>query len=132
MVTNPLLVLGGVLGGLGVAMGAFGAHALKGWLATAEDGAVRLAWWHTATQYHLWHALMILALGVWVSVRPRRLVRASALSAVAGIALFSGSLYAMALTGARALGAVTPIGGVALLVAWVLLVLAAARAPAQT
>lgn len=124
-----LIGLGGVLGALGVAMGAFGAHAVKGWLAVADDGAVRLAWWHTGAHYHLVHALMIVAIGVWARSHPGRAARAAAWCAAAGIALFSGSLYAMALTNMRALGAVTPLGGVALVAAWVLVAVAALGQP---
>lgn len=122
MSKHPLLVLGGVLGALGVGLGAFGAHALKASLEAAEDGATRLAWWHTATQYHLWHALLIVALGVWG--QSGRRVGAAGVCAAVGILLFSGSLYAMTLTGIRALGAVTPLGGAAFIVAWVLVALA--------
>lgn len=129
MTKHPLLVLGGVLGALGVGLGAFGAHALKTALETAEDGPARLAWWHTATQYHLWHALLIVALGVWAT--PGRRVGAAGVSAAVGILLFSGSLYAMTLTGIRALGAVTPLGGAAFILAWLLVALAA-RGPAST
>ncbi len=125
MKKNRLLVMGGALGALGIAMGAFGAHAVKGWLATAEDGAARLAWWHTGAQYHLLHALLIVALGVWAGSHPSTRVTAAGLCAALGVLLFSGSLYVMALTGARALGAVTPVGGVAFLAAWVLVALAA-------
>lgn len=129
MSKHPLLVLGGALGALGVGLGAFGAHALKSWLEALDDGAARLAWWHTGTQYHLWHALLIVGLGVWAIVRPAPLVRAAGWCAALGILLFSGSLYAMTLTGVRALGAVTPLGGVAFLAAWVLVVLAARSQP---
>lgn len=127
MTRNPVLVLGGVLGALGVAMGAFGAHAVKGWLLAAQDGAERLAWWQTGAHYHLVHALLVVAIGVWARSYPGRLARAAALCAAAGIALFSGSLYAMALTNVRGLGAVTPLGGVALLAAWLLVAAAAWR-----
>jgi len=132
MTKHPLLVLGGVLGALGVGLGAFGAHALKATLEAAEDGPARLAWWHTATQYHLWHALLIVALGVWAE--PGRRVGAAGISAAVGILLFSGSLYAMTLTGIRALGAVTPLGGAAFILAWVLVALAGRSRPstAQT
>lgn len=124
---NPMLLLGGVLGALGVAMGAFGAHAVKGWLATADDGALRLAWWHTGAQYHLLHALLIVAVGVWATSYPGGLARAAGWCAAAGVALFSGSLYVMALTNTRWLGAVTPLGGVAFLAAWLLVVAGAWR-----
>lgn len=129
MSKHPLLVLGGVLGALGVALGAFGAHALKTSMSAMEDGAARLAWWHTGTQYHLWHALLVVALGVWASVRPGRFIHAAGAAAAVGIVLFSGSLYAMTLTGVRALGAVTPLGGVAFLAAWVLVAVAARAQP---
>lgn len=118
-------MLGGVSGALGVAMGAFGAHAVKGWLAAFDDGAERLAWWHTGAQYHLLHALLLVALGVWARSHPSKRLTAAGLSAATGILLFSGSLYAMALTGLKALGAVTPIGGLAFLAAWVLVALSA-------
>jgi len=100
-----------VLGILGVALGAFGAHALKDRL-TPEG----LDWWKTATLYHLVHAAAALATG-------RGDGRASAATwcFAAGVLLFSGSLYAMALTDVRWLGAVTPVGGLAFVVGWLLL-----------
>lgn len=100
-----------LLGFLGVALGAFGAHALKERL--TPEGA---EWWKTATLYHLVHAATALATGGEGG-------RASAATwcFAAGVALFSGSLYAMALTDVRWLGAVTPVGGVALLAGWLLL-----------
>jgi uncharacterized membrane protein YgdD (TMEM256/DUF423 family) len=100
-----------VFGLLGVALGAFGAHALKDRM--SADGH---DWWKTATLYHLVHAAAMLASG-----RPDGRASASTWYFVAGIALFSGSLYAMALTDARWLGAVTPFGGLALIVGWLLL-----------
>lgn len=122
-----LLGLGGLTGALGVAMGAFGAHGLKAWLATVDDGAERLAWWQTGAHYHLLHALLLVAIGMWARAHPGRLVRAAGVCALAGVALFSGTLYAMALGGPRVLGAVTPLGGVALLAAWVLVAVSAWR-----
>src|SRR5689334_3592989 len=104
------LLLAGVLGFLGVALGAFGAHGLKKRLAAAPDGDARLAWWSTGAQYHLIHAV---AIGV-ATMRPDPMHHGSAVAPwlfVGGIALFSGSLYAMTLTGRRALGAITPLGG---------------------
>jgi len=103
--------LAAICGFLGVALGAFGAHALKDRLSV--EG---VEWWKTATLYHLVHAAAMLATG-------RSDGRASPATwcFAAGIVLFSGSLYAMALTDARWLGAVTPIGGVALLAGWFLL-----------
>lgn len=121
------LVAAGALGFLGVALGAFGAHALKTWLATLPDGVDRLAWWQTGVQYHIWHALLLVGIGVWLPSGPAGPLRVAAFAVVAGIVLFSGSLYAMTLTGVRVLGAVTPFGGVAFLVAWAALAIAAFR-----
>jgi len=105
-----------------VALGAFGAHALKARL-TPDMTAV----WQTAVQYHAWHALATLAVGVLLLQWPgQRAVEVAGWLFVAGIVLFSGSLYAMALTGIRGLGAVTPLGGVAFLAGWAALVWAAA------
>lgn len=111
------LLLAGVLGFLGVALGAFGAHGLKKRLAGAADGEARLAWWATGAQYHLIHAV---AIGL-ATLRPDPMHAGSAAAPwlfTAGIALFSGSLYAMTLTGRRALGAITPLGGLLLLAGW--------------
>ena len=111
------LLLAGVLGFLGVALGAFGAHGLKKRLAAAVDSDQRLAWWNTGAQYHLIHAL---AIGL-SALRPDPVHHGSAAAPwlfAGGIALFSGSLYAMTLTGRRALGAITPLGGLLFLAGW--------------
>jgi uncharacterized membrane protein YgdD (TMEM256/DUF423 family) len=126
------LVAAGLLGFLGVALGAFGAHALKDWLATLADGPDRLAWWQTAVSYHLWHALLLFGAGLWRASTPAGSpvngpLQGAAVACALGIALFSGSLYAMTLTGIRVLGAVTPLGGVAFLVAWGCIAWAALR-----
>jgi uncharacterized membrane protein YgdD (TMEM256/DUF423 family) len=111
------------LGFLAVALGAFGAHGLKSRLASLADGADRLEWWKTAAQYHLAHALALaLAAGLFGDTRAGR---AACVAFALGIALFSGSLYTMTLTGIRWLGAVTPLGGLALLAGWALLAAAA-------
>ena len=97
-----------------VGLGAFGAHALKARLAPDMQ-----AIWQTAVQYHAWHALGLLAVGLFIMQRPD--APGASLAAwlfVAGIVLFSGSLYALALSGVRDLGAVTPFGGVAFLAGW--------------
>jgi uncharacterized membrane protein YgdD (TMEM256/DUF423 family) len=113
-------IFGAMLGALGVAAGAFGAHGLKGWL-TPE----MLAVFETGVRYHLIHALGLLAVA-WASTRwASRAIPAAGWFFVAGILLFSGSLYAMCLTGVRALGAITPIGGVAFILGWLLLAWAA-------
>jgi uncharacterized membrane protein YgdD (TMEM256/DUF423 family) len=108
---------------LAVAAGAFGAHALRASLAP-ELFAV----YQTAVQYHFWHALGLLAVGVLLALRPADgSLAVAAWLLVAGVMLFSGSLYALALTGIRGLGAVTPIGGVAFLAAWACVAWAAWR-----
>jgi uncharacterized membrane protein YgdD (TMEM256/DUF423 family) len=106
------LVAGALLAGLGVAFGAFGAHALK-----ASLPPQALGWWQTGVQYQMWHALGLLLIGALPQARlglPVALLGA-------GTILFSGSLYLMALTGARWLGAVTPLGGAAMIAGWALL-----------
>jgi uncharacterized membrane protein YgdD (TMEM256/DUF423 family) len=116
-IERTALLLASVAGFTGVALGAFGAHGLKGRLAPLADGEQRLTWWQTGAQYHLVHAL---AIGL-AAVRPSPVHHGSAIAPwlfVAGIALFSGSLYTMALTGIRKLGAVTPLGGLAFLAGW--------------
>jgi uncharacterized membrane protein YgdD (TMEM256/DUF423 family) len=114
---------GGVALALAVALGAFGAHGLRGRVPEAA-----LAWWQTASQYHAWHglALFVVAFVATLPHRPRLLATAGWLF-VAGLALFSGSLYGMTLTGQRWLGMVTPLGGTAWIVAWALLAAAPRR-----
>ena len=103
------LLLGAMLGALGVALGAFGAHGLK-----ARLDPEALAWWHTGVQYHLWHAIALVAVGAAALPGTRTVAILMAL----GVLLFSGSLYVMALTGMRWLGMVTPLGGLALIAGW--------------
>lgn len=113
---RTFFALGAVLAGLGVALGAFGAHALK-----ARLSPDMLAVWETGVRYQLVHALGLLAVA-WALTRwPGSAVQASGWLFVAGTLLFSGSLYALALSGVRGLGAVTPLGGVAWIVGWALL-----------
>jgi len=118
------LVLGAAFMFVAVALGAFGAHALKGRL-TSDMASV----WQTAVQYHAWHALALFALGLLMLHFPERAgLGLAGWLFVAGILLFSGSLYVLALTGVRGLGAVTPFGGVAFLAGWAVLVWAISRA----
>jgi uncharacterized membrane protein YgdD (TMEM256/DUF423 family) len=120
-----LLALGAAAGFSAVAFGAFGGHGLRKKLADAPDGAKRLEWWQTGASYHLAHALAI-GLSALVAERaPASLASAAAWAFLAGIVLFSGSLYVMALTGIRKLGAVTPLGGLGLLAGWACLFAAA-------
>ena len=112
-------LLASVLGFLGVALGAFGAHGLKTRLSGLADAEQRLAWWQTGAQYHLLHALAVGLAGAVAARVPGG--TAAGWLFLGGIALFSGSLYAMTLTGVRRLGAVTPLGGLLLLAGWVAL-----------
>ncbi|MFN7131463.1 MAG: DUF423 domain-containing protein [Myxococcales bacterium] len=114
--------MGAVNAALSVAAGAFGAHALK-----ARMGAELLAVFETGARYHMYHSLGLLAVGLLQAHRPSPLLSSSGWAMLAGIVLFSGSLYALALSGVRALGAITPFGGLAFLAGWVLLAVAAAR-----
>lgn len=117
-------ILAAVLGALAVAFGAFGAHGVQGFLTDAVDGAKRLEWWRTASHYHLVHAL--LALGFAVAARGRA-ARIGIGLVVGGVVLFSGSLYVMTLTNLKVLGAVTPIGGLCFIAAWLWLIPATRR-----
>ena len=111
------LILGAVNAFMAIALGAFGAHALKARLATDL-----LAIFHTAVQYHFWHALGLLIVGILALRFPDlALIKWSGWLMVAGTVVFSGSLYVLSLTGLRILGAFAPLGGVAFLAAWVLL-----------
>ena len=108
---------------LGVALGAFGAHALR-----SRVDANLLAVYQTGIQYHLVHALGVILIGVLVQVAPdSRWLRIAGWTMVVGVIVFSGSLYTLSLTGVRAFGALTPLGGVALLAAWLMLALSAAK-----
>jgi uncharacterized membrane protein YgdD (TMEM256/DUF423 family) len=120
---RTFLILGAVMGFLGVALGAFGAHALDATLkANQREGT-----FETATQYHLYHAMALLAVA-WAATRwPDSLTYWAGYLFILGIILFSGSLYALSITNQRWLGAITPLGGLAFLAGWICLALAAWR-----
>ncbi len=127
---NRLLTqLAAVFSFTGVGFGAMGAHALKSSVSSLTDAAERLAWWETGAKYHLIHALALGLVAVLAVHVPGRLPRLAAAFFVAGIALFSGSLYGLALTGSRAIGIVTPFGGLAFLAGWAVVGVAARRCP---
>lgn len=112
--------IGAALAGVGVVLGAFGAHGLK-----ARVTPDLLAVFETGVRYHMYHALALLAVG-WAATRfPSARVETAGYLFVVGIVVFSGSLYTMTLTGARWLGAVTPLGGLAFIVGWASLAWAA-------
>jgi uncharacterized membrane protein YgdD (TMEM256/DUF423 family) len=110
-------------GASAVGLGAFGAHALRSRL---EPSA--LAAWHTAVTYHLVHAVGLLALALYARAAGRPIALPAGLFS-AGIALFSGSLYLLALTGWRWLGPVTPVGGLCFIAGWISLLALARPAP---
>jgi uncharacterized membrane protein YgdD (TMEM256/DUF423 family) len=114
--------LGSVSAFVSVAAGAFGAHALK-----LRLGPEALAVWETAARYQMVHALALLAVAQAAVAWRSPAVRSAGWLFVAGTLLFSGSLYALALTGMRGLGAVTPLGGAAFLAGWACLAWAAVR-----
>lgn len=110
------LVLGALSAGVAVALGAFGAHTLRGRLAPEM-----LDVFETGVRYQMYHALALLAVA-WATTRwPLAGVAAAGWLFTAGTLLFSGSLYVLALTGVRWLGAVTPLGGVAFILGWIVL-----------
>ncbi len=119
--TRTFISLAAVLGAIAVAFGAFAAHGLKSWLEPTM-----LANWQTGVRYQFYHVFALLAAG-WLTERipNNRSARWAGWLFIIGVLLFSGSLYVMALTGWRWLGIVTPFGGVAFVLGWLLLANAA-------
>lgn len=109
------ILLAGISGFIGVAAGAFGAHALKSRL-----DAEMLAVFETAVRYQMYHTFALLGVAYLAARRASRAVTMAGICFGAGILVFSGSLYILALSGQRIWGAVTPFGGVALLAGWLL------------
>lgn len=114
---------GAVLAGLAVLAGAFGAHALG-----TRLGADSLVIWETAARYQMYHGLALLASAALFPLGDVPLVRTGRRFFLAGVVLFSGSLYGLALFGVAELGAITPLGGVGLVAGWVCFALALFRA----
>jgi uncharacterized membrane protein YgdD (TMEM256/DUF423 family) len=113
MTARTALVLAALLLFVAVALGALGAHALKPHIVPDMQSV-----WNTAVQYHVWHALAMLAAGAVLLARPDASLGIAAWLFVAGILLFSGSLYLRALTSMRGFAVLTPIGGLAFLAGW--------------
>ncbi|MGI2327786.1 DUF423 domain-containing protein [Planococcus sp. YIM B11945] len=120
------LIAGAVNAFLSVALGAFGAHMLEGRVADKY-----IATWQTAVQYQMFHALGLIVVALLMGsafIGPIASLNWAGYLLLAGIVIFSGSLYVLSLTGISILGAITPIGGVAFLVGWIMLIVAAAKA----
>jgi uncharacterized membrane protein YgdD (TMEM256/DUF423 family) len=117
---RTFLFIAALAGLTGVALGAFGAHGLRGRLSPDM-----LVVFETAVRYQMYHALAIFGVGLLMAPMGGWLVKAAGWLFTAGIVIFSGSLYALALTGISMLGAITPIGGLAFLAGWACLVIAA-------
>jgi uncharacterized membrane protein YgdD (TMEM256/DUF423 family) len=127
-----IAVAGALLAAAGVGLGAFGAHFLEDFLRRQgheADLVKRAAWFETAVRYQLVHALGLLVVAALAGGQPSGGHRATAALFILGVALFSGSLYAMTFAGEawRKLGMVTPFGGLALIAGWLVLAIAAAR-----
>lgn len=117
-------MIASILGATSVGAGAFGAHALREKL---EPRMLEV--WQTAAQYQMVHALALLAVAWIIHQAPSRPATAAGWAFIAGVALFSGSLYAMALSGVRVLGMITPLGGLAFIIGWLCLAAASTRLP---
>lgn len=117
--SKTILMLASVFLTLAVAIGAFGAHGLKSHLSTEM-----LQTYKTGVEYHFYHALGLLLVGVLAVSMPSVYLKWSAILLSVGIILFSGSLYVLAISGIKWLGAVTPLGGLSFIAGWVLLFIA--------
>jgi uncharacterized membrane protein YgdD (TMEM256/DUF423 family) len=125
MTAKLILQIAALLGGLGVAIGAFGAHGLRAML----EASGRFDTFETAVRYQFYHTLALLAVGVLLHARPElRLLGTAAWLWTGGVIVFSGSLYLLCFTGITKLGAVAPIGGLLLIGGWIALLLAARQA----
>jgi len=113
------LLSGSLLGFLGVAIGAFGAHALK----TILEANQRLDTFETAVRYQFYHAFALLIVGLLLRYQSVAYFEYAGYAFLAGVLVFSGSLYVLSLSGIRWLGAITPIGGLGFLVGWVFLMI---------
>ncbi|MDQ6478008.1 DUF423 domain-containing protein [Dyadobacter sp. LHD-138] len=121
-----MIQVGGILGALAVALGAFGAHALKAMLETSG----RLETFETAVKYQFYHALAMVLVGILMQRAGEdaaKLLGWSGNAFAVGVIIFSGSLYAICFTGITKFGATAPIGGLLLIAGWILLILAAGK-----
>lgn len=119
---NYWLAVGSLFGMTGVALGAFGAHGLKSRVSEAD-----LAIFETATKYQMYHVAALVLVGFLASKFPSGTITAAGYLFTIGTLVFSGSLYTLVFTGHRWLGAVTPVGGVMLIIGWLLVAISAFR-----
>ena len=117
------LMLGSISGALAVMIGAFGAHGLKNKLCEQM-----LTVYKTGVEYHFYHTFALLGIGLLAMHVKSPLLTASGWAMTAGIVIFSGSLYALSISGVKILGAITPIGGLCFIAGWVLLAMAVIKA----
>jgi uncharacterized membrane protein YgdD (TMEM256/DUF423 family) len=117
--SKTILMTASVLLAMAVAIGAFGAHGLKSHLSEAM-----LQTYKTGVEYHFYHALGLLLIGVLTISFPSELLKWSAIFLMVGVVLFSGSLYVLAITGIKWFGAITPLGGLSFIAGWGLLFVA--------
>ena len=123
MTSKIIFSIASISGALAVGLGAFGAHALKAKL----EASNLLSTYQTAVQYHFYHTLLLIALGLVMYKIDSHWLSYAGYTTIAGIFLFSGSLYALCLTNVRWLGAITPIGGLCFILGWVFLFLAVVK-----
>lgn len=117
------VILGAINAALAVALGAFGAHGLEGKISDKY-----LEVWKTGVQYHMFHAIGLFVVALLLAKAPQSsFLSTSGWLMMAGIILFSGSLYVLSISGIKVLGAITPLGGVAFITAWILIVIAALK-----
>ena len=115
---NKFFILAGsITGMLGVALGAFGAHAFKSFL----EGSGRLDTYETAVKYMFYHSLALILVGILHKEIPVSAINNAGWAFLIGIIIFSGSLFLLCATGIKVLGAITPIGGVAMIAGWLLI-----------
>ena len=120
------IISGAVHGFLAVSLGAFGAHALENVLDDYGRGI-----WDTAVQYQMFHAAALILIGILMSAKlfgEMKQLKTAMICMNAGIFFFSGSLFVLALSGIKVLGAITPIGGVLFLIGWTMLIVATLKA----
>jgi uncharacterized membrane protein YgdD (TMEM256/DUF423 family) len=131
MTAKTWILLAGILGAAGVALGAFGAHSLPGLLAgwQLDDAEItkRLDTFEKGVRYQMYHVLALFGVGLWAWQRPSVALNVAGVAFVVGILLFSGLLYAIVFTGIKPLGAVVPLGGTAFIVGWLAIAVAAWR-----